>query len=421
MIVAYQFYFLEKEDNLLNTEDYILGLIKEEAFSEFKLPIKIAEDNRYYTDLCQCLDKYETVVQSSDVIPALVKHKTAKNIAHIKNSLVFYYSGKFEKAKKEIEEIIDCYLETPLISKIDESPAFYGFLDIDSGIEPTFFRARVGRGEYSHSDLLPIPMTLRQKISTQRFSVPGIPCFYLGSTSYCCWLEMDKPRDEEFNVSAVKLCGDKKILDLAFDMTTLNMINIYGQVDNPKTITLRTDFKKIAENMIELWPLVCATSFVNKNHTTTFRSEYIISQIIMQIVSELPDVYGIAYLSKRIDNNLESGAFPLAVNLVIPNLQNVDSFEDYNHSKKYSDQLYGVEMSQPFNFMDYIKFSIHLREAAKMDDLIWRSTLANEHNSRLSVLDSELIPYYRTYFGRFDDYLNCRINQSISSENNLID
>lgn len=397
----------------MNTEEYILGLVREKIFSEFKLPIKIAEDNKYYTDLCQCLDKYETVVKNSDVIPVLVKQNTAKNIVHIKNSLVYYYSGKFEKAKKEIEDIINCYLETPLISKINESPAFYGFLDIDHDVEPTFFRARIGRGMYLYSDLLPIPMTLRQKISTQRFSVPGIPCFYLGSTSYCCWLEMDKPRDEEFNVSAIRLPSDKKILDLAFDMTTLDMIETYGQVDDSKTRTLRTDFKKIAENMIELWPLVCATSFVNENHTTMFRSEYIISQILMQVVSELPDIYGIAYLSKRMENKLEAGAFPLAVNLVIPNLQSVDSFEDYDHSAMYSNQLHGVKMSAPVNFMDYIKFSRHLKETSKMDDTLWQSTLVNEHRTKVRVLDSELIFYYRTYFGRFDDYLNCRINQLV--------
>lgn len=397
----------------MNNEDYILGLIREESFNEFNLPIKISEDNDYYIKLCEWLDKYEKIIEGSSFIPDSVKSKTKENIIGIKNSLVCYYSGKFEKAKSEIEIIINSYLDTPAISKINNSPAFYGFLDINNNVEPTFFRARVGRDEYLYTDLLPIPMTLRQKISTQRFSVPGIPCFYLGSTSYCCWLEMDKPRDEEFNVSAVKLCGDKKILDLAFDMTTLNIISIYGQAKESTTKTLRADFKKIAESMIELWPLVCATSFVNMNHTTAFRSEYIISQIIMQIVSELPEIYGIAYLSKQINNELESGAFPLAVNLVIPNLQNEESFKNYDHSKKYSEELKGVKMSQPFNFMDYIKFSSHLREGGKMDEMIWQSTLVNELQTRLKVLDSESIPYSRTYFGKFDEYLNCRIDQVV--------
>lgn len=79
-------------------------------------------------------------------------------------------------------------------------------------------------------------------VSTQRFSIPGVPCLYLGTTSYVCWLEMDKPHDSEFNVYA--------------------------------------------------------TSFSIKNKERKFKSEYIVSQLIMQCLSELL-IDGIAYASKK--------------------------------------------------------------------------------------------------------------------------
>ncbi len=70
--------------------------------------------------------------------------------------------------------------------------------------------------------MLHIPFCNRELVSTQRFSVPGVPCLYLGTTSYVCWLEMDKPQDNIFNVSAFELPENLNILNLVIDHHLIN-------------------------------------------------------------------------------------------------------------------------------------------------------------------------------------------------------
>lgn len=80
-----------------------------------------------------------------------------------------------------------------------------------------FYKARVSDfiTNYSAYDMLHISFSERDKIKTQRFSVPGLPCIYLGTSSYVCWLELNKPSDEKFNVYAFKVDENFRVFNLA--------------------------------------------------------------------------------------------------------------------------------------------------------------------------------------------------------------
>src|SRR5690606_13295688 len=110
------------------------------------------------------------------------------------------------------------------------------------------YRARIGSGNFSKTDFLHIPFNKRGLVSTQRFSIAGVPSMYFGLTSYVCWLELDKPADNLFNIAAYELPKVMKVLNLAIPQS---MINGYSNDDN-----LVDQFI----SMIELFPLVIATS-----------------------------------------------------------------------------------------------------------------------------------------------------------------
>lgn len=176
----------------------------------------------------------------------------------------------------------------------------------------SFFRARLNNSCLDKKDMLHIPFYNRELVSTQRFSIPGVPCLYLGTTSYVCWLEMDKPQDNIFNISSFKLPKDLKILNLAIDTNLIkNQIQLVNQSSGKK----KDNNTKLLNLMIELMPLVYATSFSIKNTNRKFKSEYIISQLIMQCLNELK-IDGIAYISKKVKNSIL--AFPQCINLAIP-------------------------------------------------------------------------------------------------------
>lgn len=52
-------------------------------------------------------------------------------------------------------------------------------------------------------------------VSSERYSFPGLPCLYLGTSSFVCWVEMDCPKLEDFQVARIiKKEQNVKVLDL---------------------------------------------------------------------------------------------------------------------------------------------------------------------------------------------------------------
>lgn len=381
-------------------------------FSPFMLPVVIDDDHKYYSKLTEILEQYEKMVFELDFIEERIKLNIRENIDSIKDAMISYYSGNLEESKNEIRKILNTYLDSSLVTTISNSSAFYGILMQHTDVEPTFFRARTGKNEFEVQDMLPISMDNRGIVSTNRFSIPGIPCLYLGTTSYCCWLEMDMPLDNEFYVSAIKMNKNLKILNFAIGFSNLEGEQILAQVEHSLTQGLINSFYDRTLDLIQLWPLICATSFVNKNATNNFRSEYVISQFITQIIQEKDEIIGVAYSSKKLK---ESRAFPHAINLAIPMVPNLkqnhsqNKYLGYMHDEKYSEKLKEIKFSLPQNLNVYSKFenslNIHIKKDFSVKDTGER-TLVNTFFAPMYALQDEPIEYSRTLFGRFDNYLN---------------
>ena len=86
--------------------------------------------------------------------------------------------------------------------------------EITIGILPKgarLYKARVAESNYlfSQDEMFHIPYEKRNKIGNQRFSVSGLPCLYLGSSSYICWEELGR-----VDFSACNFCGFTNISDV---------------------------------------------------------------------------------------------------------------------------------------------------------------------------------------------------------------
>lgn len=243
--------------------------------------------------------------------------------------------------------------ENFFVSELDKSYAFRGiapFVNLQSTsyeekykeMNETpldFFKARVGKVE-SREGMLHIPFDKRGLIGTQRFSIAGIPCIYFGTTSYICWLELNKPANESFNVSSYKFNekGEKfKILNLVISEPLINGVFNRGR-DCENGVE-----KEIQIKMLKLFPLVLATSFTILEQDRKFKSEYIISQLIMRCLKEL-GIDGVAYLSKKGKDDFQ---YPHGVNLAIP------VFEE-NQNEKYGKVCGCFSLSDPVNLSAFL-------------------------------------------------------------------
>lgn len=288
----------------------------------FDLPIWIENHDEYDEVITREMKRYRDKLSSKrrwQEDPSFLDEVDSV-ISHIQNAIHLERRGETWKAQQEIHEIIDNYChERFFVNPITNNFAFRGtaaFPDKDEDeMEPqqreplTFFRCRTGKFQ-KREDLYPLPSNKLSFCSAQRYSLAGIPCLYLATTTYCCWMEIGRP--EEFSASSYKPTESGKklrILNLAFSQKQMHNLG------------------KDSRAAYLLFPLVMAVSVAVKNPRAdaNFRPEYTISHLVMRCLREF-GIAGVAYRSSRIDD-----AFDLlhTINLAIPLLDREEIFSDF--------------------------------------------------------------------------------------------
>ena len=107
-------------------------------------------------------------------------------------------------------------------------------------------------------DLYHIPNHLRHLVATQRYSVPGVPMLYLGSTSYVCWEELGRPPLEQVSSMAYHLVEPEqvRILNLAQGPAVLRH---FGDLDESDD-RVRSRILPYLRAAISMWPVQFACS-----------------------------------------------------------------------------------------------------------------------------------------------------------------
>lgn len=240
--------------------------------------------------LCKSDDFFEDINYSIDSVLERQQHL----ISQIKKTIDNYYDGKPASALKSLED--------GLLSNhknFEEVMHQYRFER-----NSDFYRIRTCNENYviPSQDFFHIPFHLRGKVKTQRFSIPGFPSLYLGTTLYVCWEELKRPNIDSFQ--AVRLKNTK-------DIRVLNLV--------PQNEKNKSPSKHY--NYLMLWPLIFTTSIKVKNNEDTFKPEYIIPQLLLQWVRNSQKLDGIMYQTTHIDfrNYCFDGEF---INVVLPVKEN---------------------------------------------------------------------------------------------------
>lgn len=188
--------------------------------------------------------------------------------------------NEIQKANKE-KGIEFCKLE---FTTVKENHAFYRIrVENDNWV-----KRNVNKEGMFH-----IPFFMRDKVKTQRYSMPGYPCLYLGEHVYSCWEELGRPNLSNCLVSKLVNKKEFKVLDLSI----------------PKQDQWRIEQKDFITRAI-LFPLVIACTFKGASKDASFKPEYIIPQLLLQYVKANSTVenntkdivYGIKYTSVNIPN-----------------------------------------------------------------------------------------------------------------------
>jgi hypothetical protein len=173
---------------------------------------------------------------------------------------------------------------------------------------------------YGRKDIFHVPFQLRHLVKRQRYSIPGLPCLYLGATLYVCWDELGRPPFHTLHAARFKAADGVDIGVLDFSARPRDTARFVDQVN----VNFSGDFYIHGPGLMAraiCWPLVAACSVRRLHHDAPFIAEYIIPQLMLQWIAR-PDADGrrpdgIAYLSVRTDPEYGFQSDPF-INLVFP-------------------------------------------------------------------------------------------------------
>ncbi len=244
----------------------------------------------------QYLKKFEGLRRFDDIEYSMdsIIERQEYLVSQLKSAINNYYDGKPATAFNELKKGLN-----------SEMKNFEQLLNIkDFPPESDFYRIRIHKENFplSKKNFFHIPFDLRGKIKTQRFSIPGFPSLYLGTSSYVCWEELNRPNLNDFHIVKLKNTETLRVIDLSPPKgTSLSPYEFYKH--------------------LMIWPLVFTCSIPVRNYNDNFKPEYIIPQLLLQWVRKNDKIDGISYQTTHIDftNSLSEGEF---VNVVLPVKEN---------------------------------------------------------------------------------------------------
>lgn len=167
--------------------------------------------------------------------------------------------GIIDSTLREIRQILSAFLRGNQQDAMEKTYRMMRTMKMDK-LEPgqPMYKCREnGRlVHFSKDEMFHIPYDMRYLVGNQRFSLSGLPCLYLGGSSYICWEELGRK-----DLSTSNFCG----FSLQEEVNMFDMLL-------PVTITNELQLKRIV--------LILACSLAaNRDHL--FKPEYIMPQCIL--------------------------------------------------------------------------------------------------------------------------------------------
>ncbi|MEW4453065.1 hypothetical protein AB1L30_10345 [Bremerella sp. JC817] len=158
--------------------------------------------------------------------------------------------------------------------------------------------------------LFHIPFQMRDKVKTQRYSIPGLPSLYLGGSFFVCWAEYGRPELKDIHLSRLEAVGKLRLINFGYHPRRMAGLaaTILGTGNDAAAPFV------VAQTIA--WPLLAACSIQVPDRTVAFKAEYIVPQIVLQWVRVQEEFDGIRYFSTHVDEILKD---PVGqVNYVFP-------------------------------------------------------------------------------------------------------
>lgn len=342
--------------------------------SKFNVRLKVSSDKDVYLQMCIELDNYCKELKSID-------SNLAATAILLKDGIIKcfekYYQGNLIEACKTMHDLITTYKDDLYIHTLTPSE---DNINMYSDIHKDLYKGIIGdyTQQIDREYILHIPFDKRHLITTQRFSIPGVPCLYLGQSLIAVWEELNRPTLDNLYVSRFELDENIRIFDLSLNWFDLKSTEELA----PNTLTPSLLRKFLLNNIFKIACLIRVTQ--NNRH---FKSEYIIPQLLFIAISNTDLAEGIRYSSAKAPND----------SYIFANYALVAIQKNFSpHTEKLSAELKNlVKCTYPINIGMYQK--VH---PLKPDDFDTRNLY--KRNTPIAISDDYKCLYEHTDFYRIE-------------------
>jgi len=294
---------------------------------------------------------------------------------HIKNAVRQYLHGFPHLAFNELQtgiESVQPYLDN--LNTPTNAAKSRGLSEL--------YRIRVAGpegGSFQRSDLFHIPFEKRQLVTRQRYSLPGIPCLYLGGSLYIAWEELGRPNFDTVYFSRFRPQSEANINYLNFGHRPAFVASMIEQ--RPETMQIQSGDSDLAVANGVCWPLIAACSIKSRFGNSPFIHEYIIPQLLLQWVANSATHRGIRYFSVHVTKHMNNPL--IASNFVFP----VRSFVPCGHCTTLRSMF---EMSSPLSWQ-------LIERSSLSDGMMTRMPIHGQ--SMIELVAGTPVAYVNTPFG----------------------
>ncbi len=353
-----------------------------EIFDEniIRLPIYQNANDSFRKGLFDKLDEYLNLVKTLDFLEFGIIHSfdlqikpVVELIKGIKESVDLYLGGRPSDAYVNLKKSFDM--------------AMFSHLTNDTlGVGECLYRFRRQSGNYplSQKELFHIPFHSRVKVDTQRYSIPGFPSLYAANSIYVAWEELQRLPIEELQAARLETIKPVTFFDLSTDVYLNRSSNLISMDPND-----------VWKHLI-VWPLIAACSIKVRDKNSPFKPEYIIPQLMLQVIRTENKWDGIKFSSTHIDRNVMKKAEGTFFNYVLPVKNNKDD--------GYCDELCGM-----FHMSDVLSWQLSEVFLKPAGAFIYSGTDTTPYKVQaIELVPDKTFAYQYSVFGTLEKMLHSK-------------
>lgn len=287
------------------------------SLEKLNLPLKLSNDD-FIKSLTIELRSYTSTLNSiSGNNPFIdITKSEVEKVKKLSDSIIkvfsYYLDGKVTSAYNSFKFLMKS-IESELTS-IRLEDRKHNLVGIEN-----MYRLRTSdKSRLSQQEMFHVPYSQRRKVNSYRFSIPGLPSLYLGSSSYICWEELSRPLLDNLHISKFSFSEEYKynLLNISLNnKLLLTYLEKYPENNIDDSSVYKALLNSI-KTFLLLWPFIASCHIKVKEPTQPFKPEYILPQILMQYIVNDEGYDGVLYSSTRTEANKVHPS--KCINLAIP-------------------------------------------------------------------------------------------------------